>query len=372
MQPVIRTLAAVLLTGVLSMPAMPIQAQTSAPAAMPLAFADLEGWSGERHDEALEVLLRSCARAGIGREMARLCPAAKQAAQGGRAAARAFFEANFRPLRITSKDGRAGFLTAYYEPEVDGSLRPGAQFAAPLYALPPGRKAGSTAPYLTRGEIEAGALAGKGLELVYVRDRIEAFFIHIQGSARIRLEDGRVLRVGFAGKNGQPYTSIGKVLVDAGLIDRKEMSAQRLRQWLHANPGRADEVMAQNRSFIFFRRLAVEDPALGPVGAQGVPLTSGRSLAVDRNFYDFGVPVWLDSVLPEVDGRPEVFRRLMIAQDTGSAILGAARGDLFLGSGAAAGNRAGLIQHMADFVVLWPNEAALPSWAGPLPAAMTR
>jgi membrane-bound lytic murein transglycosylase A len=338
-------------------------AMSGGPTAQRLSFAEVGGWSADRHDEALDTFLRSCAARGAGDGVKTLCPAARQAAAKGRDGARAFFEANFTPYRITSGEGRRGFVTGYFEPEVEGALRASREFSAPLYRLPPGRSAGSTSPFATRAEIESGALAGQGLELAFVRDRVEAFFIHVQGSARIRLAEGGVLRVAFAGKNGQPYTSIGKVLIDRGEVARKDMSAQRLRRWLEDNPGRADEVMAQNRSFIFFRKLADQDPALGPRGAQGVALAAGRSLAVDRKFHAFGTPVWLDGVLPRADGSPENVRRLMIAQDTGSAIVGPARGDIFFGSGDAAGARAGLTQHTVDFIVLWPNGAALPAWA---------
>lgn len=338
-------------------------AMSAGPTTRQLSFAELGGWSAERHDEALDVFLRSCESRAMGAAVKTLCPAAREAAKAGQPGARAFFETNFTPLRITSGEGRQGFVTGYYEPEVEGALRASKTYSAPLYRLPQGRSAGSTSPFATRADIEGGALSGQGLELVFVRDRVEAFFIHVQGSARIRLAEGGVLRVGFAGKNGQPYTSIGKVLIDRGEIAREDMSAQRLRRWLNDNPGRADEVMEQNRSFIFFRKLSDHDPALGPRGAQGIALTAGRSLAIDRKFHDFGTPVWLDGVLPRADGRPEGFRRLMIAQDTGSAILGAARGDIFFGSGDAAGARAGLTQHMVDFIILWPNGAALPAWA---------
>lgn len=348
--------AAALLVG--SAPAM-----SGAAAIQKLSYSEIGGWTGERHDEALAVFLRSCEGRGMGRTVKALCPAARQAVDKGREGARAFFERHFTPLRVTSGAGRRGFVTGYYEPEVSGALRASSKFAAPLYRLPPGRSAGSTSPFATRAQIEAGALAGQGLELAFVRDRVEAFFIHVQGSARIRLAEGGVMRVAFAGKNGHPYTSIGKVLIDRGEIARADMSAQRLRRWLKENPGRADEVMAQNRSFIFFRKLADLDPALGPRGAQGVALTAGRSLAIDRKFHEFGLPVWIEGVLPRADGRPEGVSRLMVAQDTGSAIVGPARGDIFFGSGGEAGARAGFTQHTVDFIILWPEGAALPAWA---------
>lgn len=340
----------------------------------PVAFADLPGWRDDRHEEALAAFRRGCAR---------MAGAAWRAACAGAAAhegdARGFFESRFVPHRVVADGDGRGFLTGYYEPELAGARAPGAGFAAPLYARPDdlvaldgtSPRAGldpaltaarataeGLAPYPTRAEIEAGALAGRGLELVYLADRIEAFFVHVQGSVRVRLAGGGVVRLGYAGRNGHPYVSIGRRLIEDGIIAREEMTATRLRAWLKDNPDRADAVMRENPSFIFFRELDGLDPALGPPGAQGVPLTPLRSLAVDPAFHAYGTPVWLAAELPGADGRPAAFRRLMIAQDTGSAIRGPARGDIFFGSGDAAGERAGRIRHAGDVFVLLPAGAA--------------
>jgi membrane-bound lytic murein transglycosylase A len=336
----------------------------------PVSFSDLTGWADDRHEEALSAFAVSCARLPAGatrgdgevlRAWRTICEKAlRPDALLQRSNARRFFETNFSPYRVTLPNRARGFLTGYYEPEVEGSLARSAKFAAPLYRTPEDL---ASKPYLTRAEIEAGALSGRGLELVYLSDPIEAFFVHVQGSARVRLPDGEVLRVGFAAKNGHPYTSIGKVLIDRGLMSAEEMTAGRLRGWLAAHAEQAREIMNQNRSFIFFRKITVPDPTLGPIGAAGVQLTPGRSLAVDRAFHPFGAPVWIHADLPAANGRLQSFRRLMIAQDAGSAITGAARGDIFFGSGAAAGAQAGLIRHAGDWVVLLPNDLALPDWA---------
>lgn len=369
------------------------------PQLVALDFSDLKGWSEDRHDEALRVFVRSCGHvvvtaAAETAEPGRLASKAWQsvcarAASLGetpaREAARAFFETGFRPYRVVPADGARGFFTGYYEPEVDGALERGDGYVVPLYGKPadlvpvkPGDPASGLdaalsaarkndaglSPYPTRAEIEAGALAGQDLELVYLKDPVDAFFIHVQGSARVRLGDGTVKRIGFAAKNGHPYTSIGRVLIQSGAIAPADMSAKAVRQWLHAHPDEAASVMRENRSFIFFRELGAADPALGPDGAQGVPLTPQRSLAVDRGFHALGTPVWIDAEMPNGENQAEPYRRLLVAQDTGSAIVGVARGDIFFGSGPVAGERAGLIRHAGEFTILLPRDLALPDWSG--------
>jgi membrane-bound lytic murein transglycosylase A len=192
---------------------------------------------------------------------------------------------------------------------------------------------------------------------VFVRDAVEVFVIQVQGSARIRLADGSIVRVAYAGRNGLPYTSIGRILVERGHIPLAEMSLERLMAWLRANPEAGREVMRQNRSYVFFRRADELDPADGPIGGAGIPLTPGRSLAVDRTLWSYGLPFWLEGELPLAHGGSEPLRRLMIAQDTGTAIVGPTRGDFFFGSGPEAGTRAGLLRHATRFVVLLPKPA---------------
>lgn len=359
----------------------------SAARLQPVAFSALPGW---RKDDAAEALLafnRSCRQLAKARGAwpgwSALCARA-MAAGGSSAAARDFFEANFVPHRIRLEQDRRGFLTSYYEPEVAGALFRDARFNVPIYArpddlvtlkqgqnrrgLPPsfsaGRRVGEALqPYFSRAEIDQGALAGRGLELLYLNDPVEAFFIHVQGSARVRLDNGSVIRLAFAAKNGHPYTSIARVLIRDENIPKEEMTADRLRAWLNAHPERAHEIMWHNDSFIFFRKVSIADETLGPIGAQGVNLTPGRSLAVDLAYHGLGLPFFIDASLPDGDGALAPFRRLMIAQDTGSAILGAARGDIFWGSGDEAGFRAGLVRHPGDFYLLLPAGYPTPAWA---------
>ena len=208
--------------------------------------------------------------------------------------------------------------------------------------------------YPDRKAIEAGYLNGRGLELAWVKDPAEALFIHVQGSARLRFENGAMVRVGYAAKNGHPYTAVGKVLLEQDELTRNKCGMQAIRDWLVQNPTKADAVINQNRSFIFFNEYPVNDIAEGPIGAAKVDLTPYRSLAVDRLLHTFGTPVWLETSKP-LPGDKTRFARLMVAQDTGSAIVGPARGDLFLGSGSKVGKIAGEVRHAARFVIFKPK-----------------
>ena len=245
-------------------------------------------------------------------------------------------------------------MTGYYEPELRGAEYAAGAFQVPLHALPPSTLVDGAWP--DRATVEAGALAGLGLELAWVDDPVDAFFLHIQGSGRVRLHDGRLLRLGYAGQNGHSYRAIGRTLIDSGAIPRERMSMQAIRGWLAtAAPGAAAEVMRGNPSYVFFRVLDGLAPGQGAPGALGVPLTPGRSLAVDPAFIPFGAPVFVETRDP-VDGAP--IRRLLHAQDTGGAIRGPARGDLFWGWGEAAAARAGLMREAAEVFVLVPRERA--------------
>jgi membrane-bound lytic murein transglycosylase A len=351
-----------------------------------VGFDALPGWAEDDHAAALSALARGAAvidahppktrLAGI--DGAAVAAAVRRAACLGAAdaaTARRFLESAFLPCEVRPRTGGA-FFTGYYEPEVAGSRVRSADFPVPLYGVPddlvefdqadppPGidpalRFARATAEgfvaYHDRAAIAAGALAGRGLELVFLADPVEAFFIHIQGSARIRLAEGGTMRVTYAAKSGHPYTPIGRVLIDRGALPKGGVTMATIRAWLAAHPREAPEVTAENRSFIFFREAPVEAPSLGPVAAARVPLTPGRSLAVDRLIHAFHMPVWIETTLP--DGAP--LRRLMAAQDTGSAIVGPARGDIFLGTGDAAGAVAGAMQAAGRFVLLVPR-AAVP------------
>ncbi len=259
--------------------------------------------------------------------------------------AAAFFVAHFelRPL------GR-GFLTGYYEPWVEGALAPSARFTAPLLARPADLT--TLTPYPVRAEIEA---AGRD-PVVWLEDAVEVFLIQVQGSARVRLRDGSWRRLIYDGRNGRPYTSIGRLLIEAGEIAEAQMSLARLKEWLRADTERGRALMRRNESFIYFR--LGDDAGDGPIGGAGRPLTPLRSLAVDRTLWSYGLPFYPVGTLPWRDDRPEPFARMMIAEDTGSAIVGPARADLFFGGGAAAGVRAGSIRHEAEMFVLWPRGAA--------------
>jgi membrane-bound lytic murein transglycosylase A len=294
------------------------------------------------------------------------------------AAARAFFEQNFTPVRIARLGEVEGFLTGYYEPIVQGSRSPNPEFHVPLYRRPSdllvgGHKPGSNeipnknasigrrdeenrlVPYYDRGAIEAGALDGQKLEICWLKDPFDALAIQIEGSARVILEDGTPLRIGYDSHNGYSYSSIGRVLVERKLVPREEMSMQRIRDWMAVHPDEAPQIRATNRAYIFFRITGLSNDG-EPVGAQGVPLTPGRSIAVDR-LHEYGIPFFIEAALPIESAKPaSPFRRLMIAQDTGSAIVGPARADLYWGSGDDAARIAGRIRHPGRFVMLLPRE----------------
>ncbi|AXS42349.1 MltA domain-containing protein [Breoghania sp. L-A4] len=352
----------------------------------PVRFEALAGWAEDNHAAALEAFRTGCgARSDAApasgvealRIQADLCARALRVAENDGDAARRFFEDHFLPLRVDAP----GFVTGYFEPEIAGARTRSSRFQVPLYAAPTDlvrldetsrpqvldpalqfarRTKDGLVEHPDRAAIEAGALKDRGLEIVWVEDPIDAFFIHIQGSARIRLQDGSLMRIAYAAKSGHPYTPIGRLLIERGAIARDDMSMERLRDWLRDNPDEARALMQANRSYIFFREVAIADPSAGPIGAAGVSLTAARSIAIDPAFYAYGTPIFVTADLPEdTTGTGQPFRHLMIAQDTGSAIKGPARGDLYLGSGEAAGLRAGRIRHAAEFVRLVPRGSRL-------------
>lgn len=351
-----------------------------------VAFADLPGWSHDDHAAAFAAFRRSAARLidkppttkALGPEGASLVQKGRLALElgeaVGRADARAFFEAHFRPFRLEPIAGE-GFVTGFFEPEVDARLQPSLTFPVPLLAPPRGlREIGkdddrrNLDPALTwaledgqgrlaacpdRGAIMAGALDGRARPIAYVKSAVEAFFIHVQGAARLRLPDGDLLRVTFAAKSGHPYFPVARLMLERGVVTSpSEATADALRAWLEGlAPQERRAALIRNRSYIFFREAPVDDPALGPIAAAGVPLTPGRSLAVDRSMITFHAPVFVEA---ELAAGP--FRRLMMAQDTGSAIVGPARGDIFFGSGDAAFELAARVRDAARFTLLVPRE----------------
>ncbi len=323
-----------------------------------------EAWARDDHAAAYDGFLETARRIAAGGDalragraprpaLVRVCRAAAAAGRLGRDAARDFFEKGFHALDVAPPGGDA-FLTGYYEPEIPASRIRTAGFPAPALGLPDDLV--RIAPYPDRSAILDGALAGRGLELVWL-DPIELFFAQIQGSARLRLPDGTRLRLAYAGRNGRPYRAIGRIVVDEGHVPREEMTMQRLKAWLRADAAEADRVMRMNPSYVFFR-LVPDDSSRGPVGAAGVPLSPMRSIAVDRTLWSYGTPFFVSAELPEPDGTSSRFDGLTVAQDTGTAITGPARIDLFFGSGLQAGERAGLVRHPGRLTVLLPRGAA--------------
>lgn len=352
-------------------------------------FDILPGWTTDDPLAALAAFDKSCAR------ILSLDPAAPMGGAAGTAedwrvvcrqvadmaavrdmkpeTARAFFETALVPFRVIDGGSAKGQLTGYFEIEVKGSRVRTPDYTVPIYKRPPdlisvdlgkfrpdyagqriaGRVDGhNLVPFDDRATITQGALEGKGLELAWLADPVDAFFLAVQGSGRIRLRDGSVMRVGYDGQNGRPYRSIGKLLVERGAMSLGEVSMQSIRTWLTQHPDERDDILNANPSYVFFRPLDGE----GPIGSEGVALTPGRSMAVDSQFIGLGTPVFVDGTAPgERDGEPDrPLQRLMIAQDTGGAITGALRGDIFWGSGDAAAYKAGVMNASARFYVLLP------------------
>lgn len=310
-----------------------------------LTFDDLDGWYEDDHQAALGVFRDTCSLL-KGVEWGPLCKLAADAGDTP-AEARSFFEMLFRPVLVGEPPA---LFTGYYEPELDGSLRRGGPYQYPIYRRPPELKDG--VQFLSRAQIEAGALAGRGLEIAWLDDPVEVYFLQIQGSGRIRLPDGRMIRVGYAGRNGHSYRSIGQELLRRGTHTMAQLSAQAIKRWVRGNPAAGAALLNTNPSYVFFRKLRDLPPDKGPIGAMGRSITGMRSVAVDPRFYPLGAPVWI-----EKEGA-EPLRRLMVAQDTGGAIKGAQRADIFYGTGLAAGEQAGKIKDRGRMLVLLPIERA--------------
>lgn len=363
-------------------PAAPEPASIAAPAPAPFAgpapvfrAADwdaLPGWRADDPAHAWGALLASCdalVRQNAWREV---CAAAAQAGQPDREAARRFFESRFTAYQILEADGGAeGLITGYYEPLLRGSRRPSARYRYPVYGVPDdllvvdlaelhpelkgmrlrGRIEGRRiVPYYDRAQIEDGSAAVRGTEIAWAEDAIELFFLHVQGSGRIRLDDGTMLRVGFAEHNGHPYRSIGRWLIERGELSLEQASMQGIKAWARRNPGRVPALLNHNASYVFFRELPGD--AGGPPGALGVPLTAGRSIAVDPRIVPLGAPVFLATTWPN---SVKPLNRLMLAQDTGSAIRGVLRADFFWGHGEDAAREAGRMRQRVRMWVLLPH-----------------
>lgn len=346
----------------------PTNSQADIDTYRPTEYAALAGWNDDSHEAAFEAFCRSAPKI-LGASDAKSGPlveldklkisalAALAAEIVSRPQARTFFEENFVPYVAGTCDQFDGFLTGYFEPELPASRTPSSKFPIPLYRPPtdltdPDNS--GQAYRFDRSAIQAGALMDLGLELVWLSSKTDAYFVHVQGSARLILDDGDIMRLSFAGKTGHAYTSLGKALAARLGLSPDQMTADVLADWMRQNPGEIDDFTAQNRSFIFFQELENLNNNDGPIGAAGVPLLAGRSLAVDQSLHTYGSPIWLSTPAPFLDDQSQT-ARLVIAQDTGSAITGLQRGDLFIGSGAQPGHIAGRIQSPARMVLLVPN-----------------
>ncbi len=356
----------------------------------PVAFRELPEWGKDDHASALAAFMRSCdlvikaSRAGNKAGATPTTPALLKACDDAlknagkpvtAAAARAFFEINFVPHAVVHA-GPSGLLTGYYEPTVEGARQRSAKFPIPLYRRPPelvnlveetergakghalthGRQTGTgVEPFATRAEIEQGALKGRGLELAYLPSAVDAFFLQVQGSGRIVLPDGSHMRITYDGKNGHPYMSVGRHLIDSGHFTVASMSLAALSDWLKADAERGRRAMWQNKSYVFFRELTGDEATRGPQGVLHIPLATGRSLAVDTGVHAIGTPIYVSSPALTHAGSATGFNRLMVAHDVGSAIKGPERGDIYFGSGADAGKIAGVTKHPGRFFVLLPH-----------------
>ncbi|UYO54136.1 murein transglycosylase A [Rhodopseudomonas palustris] len=371
---------------------------------LPVAWPDVPGWDADDQLAALKTFRVSCRpilAAGrapsidkpLGGSLWEPCHAARSAHVTTAAEARAFFEQHFVPLQISRLGEPLGFVTGYYEPVIEGSPVKTDDYTVPVYrrpsnlfvrgykqdaALPNGgpvfRKIGrrKLVPYYDRGEIEDGAVDGRGLEICWLKSQTDLLFAQIQGSARIKLPDGRVIRINYDAHNGFPYTPVGRILIERGIIPREEMSMHRIRDWMDANPEGAKELRRANRSYVFFRKVELKDDDEA-IGAQGVPLTPGRSIAVDKGLHVYGTPFFITGELPiDSPTAKTAFRRLMIGQDTGSAIVGPARADLYFGAGAEAGAVAGRIRHPIAFAMLVPKSLDPVARARSLPVPEPR
>ncbi|MDU8910920.1 murein transglycosylase A [Aestuariicoccus sp. MJ-SS9] len=308
-----------------------------------VSFEDLNGWADDDHAAALAVFRNTC-RDFDDPDWRALCALADDTTD-----ARGFFELFFRPVRIT--DGQDALFTGYFEPELDGSPVPTPRYRHPIYKMPP--EARGAQPWLTRREILTGdAMPGRGLEIAWVDDPVELFFLQVQGSGRVRYPDGRVIRVGYAGANGHPYRSVGQELVRRGTYRPHQVSAQVIKNWVRRNPFDGQELLFHNPSYVFFREVSEVPSDKGPLGAMNRSITPMRSIAVDPAFTPLGAPVWI-----EKEGNAPL-RRLMIAQDTGSAIKGAQRADIFIGTGDRAGRMAGRLKDPGRMIVLMPIQRA--------------
>lgn len=352
-----------------------------------VAWSEIGGWTTDDQAAAFAAYLNSCKvmvrgfpagreRSSFYAALQSVCRRAITAHPRDSDAARAFFEQNFRPMRIAPLGESNGFLTGYYEPIIEGSRVATEEFKVPIYRTPPNlalrvpRKKVAAAGmtnwrrfarrytgfFYDRTAIEEGALAGRNLEICWLKDPTDLFFAQIQGSVRVKLSDGTMMRLNYDSHNGWPYTPIGRILIERNAVPKDEMSMDRIRDWMQANPDEGKELRRRNKSFVFFRETGLA-PHEEPVGAQGISLTPGRSIATDKSIHIYGTPFFIEAELPiENEKSVKKFQRLMVSQDTGGAIVGPARADLYWGAGDEPAHIAGRIRHPGQFTMLIPRE----------------
>jgi len=355
-------------------PAQPPAPPPPAPLLTPTTFSALPGWQQDDLRQAMPAFLQSCRGLANKADWKAACAAGRAVDALDAGAVRRFFETWFVPNLVRAADGAdTGLITGYYEAMLYGSRKRGGAYQTPLYRVPDdlltvdlgslypqlkgmrlrGRLAGKTVvPYSSRAEIARAPLKDK--ELLWVNDPVEAFFLEVQGSGRVQLDSGETVRVAYADQNGHPYKAVGRWLVEQGELTAEQATAQGIRAWIAANPGRRQELFNVNPSYIFFREEKLPDPSLGPKGALGVPLTPGRSVAIDPSFIPLGAPLFLATTEA---GSDIPMQRLMMAQDTGGAIRGAVRADFFYGFGPDAVDRAGKMKQRGQVWVLLPRPA---------------
>lgn len=375
-------LGVVLLTGCVTTQQQPLPASKAAARYEPANYSQIPGWQADAAHEAWTAFLQGCAAKGSPAALKTACAAAPSLTVANAAQARQFFEAHFTPYRIVQVQTPrlatdVGLITGYYEPLLRGARKPSGVYKTPLYAPPDdmltvelgelfpelqgkrvrGRVQGKkVVPYFDRAALQ-GQPSLKGKELVWVDNPVDAFFLEVQGSGRVQLTDGKTVRLAYADQNGHPYRSIGRYLVDHNEMTLDAASAPAIRDWIAAHPERQQEVLNANPSVVFFREERIDDPAQGPKGALGVPLTAGRSIAIDPTFVPLGAPMFIATTYPL---SPHPLQRLVMAQDTGGAIRGPVRADFFWGFGAAAGESAGGMKQQGRLWLLWPKGEAVP------------
>jgi membrane-bound lytic murein transglycosylase A len=354
----------------------PLPVPVATPLLTPSTFAALPGWQQDDVRQAWPAFMASCAVLARKEEWKPACTAARAVASSDAVAVRGYFESWFVPNQVRAADGAdTGLITGYYEAALRGARKRGGAFQTPLYAVPDdlltidlsglypelknkrvrGKLAGKkVVPYSSRAEMGGAGLAGK--ELVYVDDPVEAFFLEVQGSGRVQLADaGETVRLSYADQNGHPYKAIGRWLIEQGELTAEQATAQGIKAWIVANPTRRQELFNANPSYVFFREERIPDPSVGPKGALGVPLSAGRSVAIDPTLLPLGAPIFLSTT----ESNSEVpMQRLVMGQDTGGAIRGAVRADFFFGFGYDAMEKAGRMKQRGQLWVLMPKAAA--------------